>query len=77
MADRRRARQFFLERREDPSGISGTGLVAWGIESPYTGQVALEWLTPIAGASLCYYPSVAMVERIHGHGSKTVVRWAE
>lgn len=36
-------RIFVLKRKEDPSGISGTGVVAEGVEF-HDGSVALRWI---------------------------------
>jgi hypothetical protein len=65
-------RLFHLVRHEDETGISGTGVVAEGVE--YTdGQVSLRWLT--GTASTAVYASIADVRTIHGHGGKTEVVW--
>ena len=37
-------RHFYLDRHEDATGISGTGVVAQGVEFD-NGKVALTWLT--------------------------------
>jgi hypothetical protein len=59
---------FYLERLEDPSGVSGTGRVAEGVVFS-NGWVALVWLS--ASPSLAFYLSLESVEAIHGHGGKT------
>jgi hypothetical protein len=61
-------RAFYLERLEDPSGVSGTGRVAEGVVFS-NGWVALVWLS--ASPSLVFYPSLENVEAIHGHGGMT------
>ncbi|MGB5913669.1 MAG: hypothetical protein WBG63_02305 [Phormidesmis sp.] len=64
-----RARTFYLQRNEDWNGISGTGRVAVGFEFE---QVAvLQWLGK--DGSTFWYESVEMVERVHGHGGRTVI----
>lgn len=65
-------RRFHLDRASDPSGVSGTGVVAEGIEFT-DGSVALRWLS--AWPSTSIYPDVATVETVHGHGGSTVVIW--
>ena len=65
-------RVFRLERTEDVSGISGTGVVADGVVFP-DGVAVLRWRT--AGASTAIYDSVEDVERIHGHDGKTRLAW--
>jgi len=62
---------FDLVRLEDVTGVSGTGVVAWGAVMP-DGWVALRWATNTA--SSCWYASLGDVEAIHGHDGRTVVR---
>ena len=59
---------FHLYRTEDQSGVSGTGPVVEGVEFT-NGWCALRWVT--ASSTLCFYPSLAEVQKIHGHGGKT------
>lgn len=61
---------FYLLRRRDHSGISGTGVVAEGIEFT-TGKVAMTWLTPTS--SVCVYDSMDDLIAVHGHGGSTEV----
>ena len=61
---------FHLQRDEDASGISGTGIVAEGIVFN-TGKVALSWLSNLN--SIAIYNSIEDVAAIHGHGGKTKV----
>ena len=63
---------FTLERDEDMTGISGTGVVAEGVEFS-DGQVVLRWLTSVN--STVIYANIAAVETIHGHGGKTRIVW--
>jgi hypothetical protein len=65
-------RLFELVRSEDPSGVSGTGVVALGVEWP-DGTVALHW--PGDNPSTAVWGSVDAVLAIHGHAGLTVVRW--
>lgn len=67
-------RRFYLQRNEDATGISGTGRVAEGVVFS-TGWVALTWLTQVN--SLVFYPAMANVEHIHGHGGKTAIVWVD
>lgn len=63
---------FQLYRREDASGVSGTGTVAYGIEFPYPNQCAvLGWVTDTN--SVAVYDSIDDVEEIHGHSGKTTI----
>jgi hypothetical protein len=61
-------RRFYLERAEDASGVSGTGIVAEGVVFT-TGYVALTWLTHLQCNS--FYHSVDVMLKIHGHHGRT------
>ncbi len=63
-------KEFYLQRIEDESGISGTGIVARGVVLP-SGKAVLEWQT--FHTSLCIYNNVQDVEAIHGHNGKTLL----
>lgn len=67
-------RRFELFRHEDESGVSGTGVVAVGIEFP-SGRCVMEWQR--IGSSIGFYESIDILIEIHGHGGLTVVRWCE
>ena len=63
---------FYLERKEDVSGVSGTGRVAIGAIYP-SGRAVIEWLTE--SRSINIYESVSDVEKIHGHEGRTILVW--
>lgn len=67
-------RRFHLQRDEDASGVSGTGLVAEGVQFS-DGTCALRWLT--ATASTALYASADDVVTIHGHEGRTRLVWAD
>ena len=67
-------RVFCLERREDESGVSGTGVVALGVVLP-SGRAVIEWTTELSSVAL--YDSLDMLDRIHSHGGRTVVRFLD
>jgi hypothetical protein len=67
-------RRFFLDRMEDETGVSGSGLVAEGVVF-WDGTVAMRWRT--GTSSTAVYDCIEDVETIHGHGGKTVVRWED
>ncbi|QLG30189.1 hypothetical protein HUG10_20665 (plasmid) [Halorarum halophilum] len=78
-------RRFILWRREDESGVSGTGPVAVGVQFP-DGAVAIEWLNEqnprvdTARNGWALYPSVegiADAEKVHGHGGRTIIVWID
>lgn len=66
------SRRFHLLRKADESGVSGTGIVAQGVEFS-NGQCVLCWLTPVS--SVTFYQSARAVEAIHGHAGRTVLVW--
>ncbi len=61
-------RAFHLVRRDDPTGISGTGCVAEGVVFS-SGWVAMTWLSETP--TITFYSSVAQVETLHGHHGTT------
>ena len=70
-------RVFSLVRSEDESGVSGTGVVAEGVELS-SGQCVLSWLTTPRGwdrvpAGVAVYESLEHLEAVHGHGGKSQV----
>ncbi len=65
-------RQFTLVREEDESGVSGTGIVAEGVEFS-NGKCALSWRTKVA--SIAIYDNIKVLEAIHGHEGKTMIVW--
>ncbi len=69
-------REFYLERLEDESGVSGTGNVARGIQLP-SGKIVLEWCTHKAPTSIAIYESPEELLTIHGHEGKTLLKWVE
>jgi hypothetical protein len=60
---------FALVRLEDETGISGTGIVAYGIVFP-SGKVSLEWHQQ---TGLFNWDSLEAMLDIHGHKGKTIV----
>lgn len=69
-----RMRRFVLERSEDLTGTSGTGIVAEGVVFS-NGHVAYTWLSPLATVTTCQ--SIDVVERLHGHEGRARVRFLE
>lgn len=50
-------KEFYLERLEDESGVSGTGTVAVGVIFP-SGKAVMEWTTELS--SLAVYDSIQL-----------------
>lgn len=73
-------RRFVLLRHGDITGISGTGVVAHGIEFT-DGTCAVHWLGDFPCVQV--WPAMAGtngvngVRVIHGHSGRTVVRWLD
>jgi hypothetical protein len=69
-----KARRFLLIRHRDISGVTGTGVVAEGIQ--FSDQtVALRWYG--AAPATAVWHSVDAVLAVHGHGTATVIHWLD
>ena len=69
-------RLFVLSRTVDVSGVSGTGIVAEGIEFS-DGCVALRWLGGNPTSVVFHDNGIASVEAIHGHSGNTRIVWGD
>jgi hypothetical protein len=70
-------RRFYLQRDSDPSGVSGCGRVADGVEFD-SGWVALHFDPNLKGVSSIYsYCDLADMYRLHGHSGKTRIIWID
>lgn len=67
-------RRFQLIRHSDPSGVSGTGIVAEGAEWS-SGAVALHW--PGHPRATSIWANIRDLEQAHGHDGATEVRWLD
>ncbi len=61
-------RRFQLHRDEDETGVSGTGVVAEGVEFT-NGTVSFTWMGVHRGFN--NYESMKTAIELHGHGGKT------
>lgn len=83
-------RRFQLHRQGDVSGVSGTGIVADGVEfgkaldivwpdgvhtTLPAGWARLVWRTAVGSSGL--YASAADVETLHGHNGATELVWLD
>lgn len=66
--------EFTLHRYADPSGVSGLGVVAFGVEFP-DGAVAVRW--PGDHPSTAAWGDIRDVEAIHGHEGSTLVSYLD
>lgn len=69
-----RLRRFWLNRAQDMSGVSGTGLVACGTQLP-TGRCVIEWFGEVRGLDI--YDNIGEVVKVHGHEGATKVVWID
>lgn len=69
-----RPRTFELVRYRDPSGVSGTGVVAEGCEFT-DGSVALRWRGDNPATAV--WPDVESILAVHGHQGATEIRWID
>ncbi|WP_109507368.1 hypothetical protein [Nocardioides speluncae] len=75
-------RRFQVVRDEDVTGISGTGVVAEGVEFS-DGTVAMRWHGPIEHPWGTVYPTTVLhphaenVENLHGHNGATRIVWVD
>lgn len=67
-------RRFQLVRTHDVSGVSGTGVVCYGVEWP-DGRVSTRWNSERAQS--CSWDSIDDMIAVHGHGGHTVIEWLD
>lgn len=65
-------RRFHLERREDVSGMSGVGIVAFGIVF-HDGRVVMRWNSEVATS--VFYDDISHVHYLHSHEGRTMIVW--
>lgn len=68
-------RSFILVRETDPTGISGTGPVAEGVEFS-DGTVALRWMGKWPTSVVFHERGIEAVNTVHGHNGDTKIVWA-
>ena len=67
-------RRFQLHRKADPTGVSGTGIVAEGCLFS-NNECVVKWLSKRASTTM--YNNISDVMAIHGHGGDTVLVWLD
>lgn len=67
-------RRFQLFREVDVSGVSGTGVVAEGVQFT-NGKVVVSWLTQ--HTSLVVFDNIETAQAVHGHGGSTKILWMD
>lgn len=68
-------RRFLLVRHADHSGVSGTGVIAEGVEFS-DGAACMRWYGEYPSTSW-FDRGVKDLEAVHGHGGATEVMWAD
>ncbi|HZX06883.1 hypothetical protein [Kribbella sp.] len=68
-------RCFQLFRHEDVSGISGTGVVAEGVQWS-DGTVALRW-GGCYPTTTVWQDGIDALLTVHGHNGRTTIRWLD
>lgn len=69
-------RAFILQRDVDMSGVSGTGVVAWGVEFP-DGVCALRWTNQYPTSVVFHDRGMESVKAVHGHDGMTRVLYID
>ena len=67
-------RAFQLRRETDVTGVSGTGIVAEGVEFT-DGTVALRWVGKNPTSVVFHDNGIKSVEAIHGHDGLTRIEF--
>lgn len=70
------SRRFELHRTKDITGVSGTGVVADGLEFP-DGVVALRWRGGFPTSVVFHDRGIESVRQVHGHGGATRIVWLD
>lgn len=68
------SRRFVLNRLEDVTGVSGTGVVAEGVTFT-DGTTVIRWAGPTP--STVVWATVGDAVAVHGHGGKTELVWVD
>jgi len=69
-------RRFVLQRDEDVTGISGTGVVAEGLL--FSNDIAvLQWLGPWPTSVVWHVEGMKSIEHVHGHSGSTQIVWLD
>ena len=72
----RQFRRFVLDRDVDLTGVSGTGVVAEGVEFS-DGVVVLHWTSQWPSSVVHYERGMDSVVHVHGHDGRTRIRYLD
>ncbi len=67
-------RSFCLVRKQDKTGVSGTGIVAGGVLFP-DGVAVLRWYSDWPTSVVFHDKGMESIEKIHGHDGATEIVW--
>lgn len=67
--------RFILARDEDETGVSGTGVVAEGVEFS-DGRVAVRWIVG-EHRSTVTWDNIDAVKAVNGHRGRTRIVWID
>lgn len=63
-------KRFYLQRFRDSSGVSGTGIIAYGVILP-SNRVVMEWATKYR--SIAIYESLNEIQYLHAKSEETSI----
>lgn len=69
-------RRFHLIRDEDPTGVSGTGFVAEGLEFN-DGTAVVRWRTAWPTSIVFHDRGVESIVALHSHNGATRIEWLD
>ena len=69
-----RLRRFVLDRKTDKTGVSGTGIVAEGVEFS-DGTCVMNWLRHTRSTAI--YANIKTLEDIHSHGGASEIKYID
>jgi hypothetical protein len=69
-------RRFVLDRKEDITGVSGTGVVAEGVL--FSDDVAVvRWVSAFPTSVVWHDRGMDSIYAVHGHGGHTEIVWLD
>ena len=70
-------RRFKMYRYDDVTGMSGVGVIAYGVQFTNPEKVALQWAVEGKPSSVAVWDSIEDVLAIHGHDGRTDIEWID
>lgn len=71
-----RFRRFLVHRQVDETGISGTGVVAEGVQFT-DGTTVMRWCTETGPHSTTMFDNADELRAVHGHAGATEIVWVD